>query len=164
MTSDNENQIVNSRAPGIEMHSLFTERIDYRLDINDGESPNCFPIDVEIIIETKEEPPFGFVRLMISCEHPEDCPVGHRFYARMVAVYEKVDDQPSIPFEKFLTYNAPAAMFAFARELVYSVTSRSAIQPILLDPANMFRLMKSGRVKYRQNASSNIGSTSETQN
>ncbi len=107
-------------------------------------------IDVEIGVEINNQDPFGFLSLSVKCDHPKDQPVGHSVEARLIAAYKKISETTSVPFDQFLSTHAPAALYAFAREIVFSITSRSPIQPILLDPVNMYRVLNEGILKFRQ--------------
>jgi len=135
---------------GIRMLGIAVDDIQYSFDWGDSDTSACAAPSLEIGVEQKIDGNRGFVRLTLECTHAEQERRGHRLKARLVAAYEKIADSPSVPFERFLHVNAPAAMFAFARELVYSITSRSPGPPILLDPVNMHSLMRKGLRSFEE--------------
>ena len=159
-----------SASSGIHMLGIYVDHIRYNFDSGEedikpsevgSETPEITTvsedimepsnvIDVEIGVEINNKDPFGLLSLSVKCNHPKDQPVGHNVEARLIAAYKKVSEKTSVPFDQFLATHAPAALFAFARELVFSITSRSPIQPILLDPVNMYRVLNEGMVKFRQ--------------
>jgi preprotein translocase subunit SecB len=135
---------------GISMQSIYVDRIDYNLDVGDQPPSINDSVDVELRTEIINHDPVAFVRLTIDCMHPKEKSTGHRLSASIVAAYRRDSKTPTVDFDKFLAINAPTALFAFVRELVYSVTSRSPIPPILLDPVNMYRILNEGYTKFSQ--------------
>lgn len=135
---------------GIHVHGIFVDHIKYHVDAVDKEKLPSGNIEVEMNVQVSRHDSYGFVRLTVKCQHPDDEPNGHNLEIRLIGVYEQVSDETSVPFETFLAIHAPAAMFAFAREIVFSITSRSPVQPILLDPVNLHEMLERGVAKYRQ--------------
>ncbi len=159
MTSTEDKPVVQSEATedkpiasigstGIRLLSIFVDKIDYTLNLADENAGVGLTSEIEILSEQQIDHPFGFVRLTISCSSKSAKSRGHNLQARMIGSFKQIGETTSVPFEKYLAFNAPASMFAFARELIYSITSRAPIPPILLDPVNMMELMKTGSLKY----------------
>jgi preprotein translocase subunit SecB len=144
----NEQQLVSTGTTGIRLLSIFVDKIDYEFTLDESREGATLSTDVEILSQYQVDPPFGFVRLSIKCVSANSESRGHKLKARVIGSFRQIGDAPTVPFEKYLTLNAPATVYAFARELVYSVTSRSPIPPILLDPANMMALMRTSSLKF----------------
>jgi preprotein translocase subunit SecB len=135
---------------GIHVHAIFVDHIKYDLDAVDKDKPPSANIEVEMNVQISRQDSYGFVRLTVKCSHPDDEPNGHNLEVRLIGAYEQVSNETSVPFEAFLAIHAPAALFAFAREIIFSITSRSPLQPILLDPVNLHEVLERGVAKYRQ--------------
>jgi preprotein translocase subunit SecB len=135
---------------GIEFVRISVDKLNYELEITDAKQPILpdtyvkFNVDWQIVEST------GAIRLTVSCERPKDVLNGHKLEARFIAIYRKISETTTVPFDEFLVKNGPIALFAFVREIVHSITSRSGAAPILLDPVNLYRMMDEGILEFEQ--------------
>lgn len=60
----------------------------------------------------------------------------------LMGVFSADEDEPNLDLEKFSTFQAPALLVPFARELLYSMTMRSRWRDVLMPPINVIAFLK----------------------
>jgi len=63
------------------------------------------------------------------------------FYCKIVGLFTAEEDA-NMTLEEFAKFNAPALLYPYIRELLYNLTIRSGINPIILPPLNLKALIK----------------------
>jgi hypothetical protein len=74
---------------------------------------------------------------------------GHHAKLVLVGGFEQCGDEPTLDFDQYLQVNAPASMFPFARELLFNISSRSPLPPILLDPVNLLKMLSAKDLSFK---------------
>jgi|GEM_PF-2861782 len=135
---------------GIEFVNISIDKLNYELEITDPQKPILPDTHVKMNVQWRIVESIGAIRLSVFCERPKDVPNGHKLDARFVAIYRKIAEETTVPFDEFLVKNGPIALFSFVRELIYNITCRTQTAPILLDPINMYRMMDEGILEFEQ--------------
>lgn len=54
-----------------------------------------------------------------------------------IAIFNVIQGEENMGIDEFMRENAPALMFPFVREHIYSVTKKAGVNPIALPPVNI---------------------------
>lgn len=54
-----------------------------------------------------------------------------------IGIFDVVQGEENMGIDEFMVENAPALMFPFVREHIYSVTKKAGVNPIALPPVNI---------------------------
>ena len=79
----------------------------------------------------------------------EDENKNFHFEATIAGFFSSKEENPNMPIEEFAKSNALAHMFPFFRELVFNITSRAGIPPIILPPMNVNAMIKDSEKKKK---------------
>ncbi|HAV92719.1 TPA: hypothetical protein DCW38_06015 [candidate division WOR-3 bacterium] len=60
----------------------------------------------------------------------------------MIGLFSTDSANPNLDLEDFSKNNAPAIIFPYIREFVSNISSRTGLQPIILPPMNIIKMMK----------------------